>query len=144
MTLEVGMIQAHRCPGIALRTTETGPTYYAKCSCGWSDLQATREQVVVNLNAHVKWAAEAVRACDMCGATTDEWYSADNNASGEMLTYCGECDDQRADRHGCVRILAEGCSVEGCPECSPDEDEIPAGGCGLEYCGECYPEEEAK
>lgn len=51
---EVAMPVAHRCPGIALRSHETGPTYYAKCSCGVSFEFDSREQVVVALNAHCK------------------------------------------------------------------------------------------
>ena len=51
---EVAMPVAHRCPGIALRSHETGPTYYARCSCGVSFEFDSREQVVVALNAHCK------------------------------------------------------------------------------------------
>lgn len=51
---EVAMPIAHRCPGIALRSHETGPTYYAKCSCGVSFEFDSRAQVVVALNAHCR------------------------------------------------------------------------------------------
>jgi len=51
---EVAMPVAHRSPGIALRSHETGPTYYSKCSCGASFEFESRAQVVVALNAHCK------------------------------------------------------------------------------------------
>lgn len=54
MKTEVAMPVAHRSPGIALRSHETGPTYYSKCSCGASFEFESRAQVVVALNAHCK------------------------------------------------------------------------------------------
>jgi len=57
-------------------------------------------------------AAAGMRSCTQCEVLTDEWYLADNNASGTLKTYCSECDDARADRHGCVRMIAEGCGCE--------------------------------
>lgn len=61
-------------------------------------------------------AAAGMQHCTQCGVLTDEWYLADNNATGTLKTYCSECDDARADRHGCVRIIAEGCGCESYAE----------------------------
>lgn len=47
-----------------------------------------------------------VNLCE-CGAD-GEWY-ADNNGSEELLWYCGPCDDRRAEKFGCARIIKEGC-----------------------------------
>jgi hypothetical protein len=49
-------------------------------------------------------------ACDACGGV-GEWY-ADNNGASIMALFCDACDEQRAERYGCARIIAEGCGCD--------------------------------
>ena len=75
------------------------------------------------------------KQCSVCGVFTQEWYEADNNSAGTLMTYCSTCDDARADRHGCVRMIAEGCGCEPYGE---------ACGCGFCNVGKIDEEGEVK
>jgi hypothetical protein len=52
--------------------------------------------------------SEQRAALCVCG-NGGEWY-ADNNGGGLAQWYCEECEDDRAERYGCARIIAEGCT----------------------------------
>jgi hypothetical protein len=54
-------------------------------------------------------------ACDTCGAL-GVWY-ADNNAAGIVALYCDGCDEKRAERYGCARLIDERCGCDGGGAC---------------------------
>lgn len=57
-------------------------------------------------------AAAGMRTCTMCRVLTDDWYSADNNESGVVHTYCAKCEEHRAEKYGCAMMLSEGATCE--------------------------------
>lgn len=65
--------------------------------------------------------AEESMECDYCHNQAD--FIADNNEAGIAYAYCGTCEDNRATKYGCARIMAEGCG------CFPGPEEC-ACGCG--------------
>lgn len=52
------------------------------------------------------------RTCGDCGEVVEDWYLADNNASGLLRIYCVKCEEIRSERYGCAMILAEGAMCE--------------------------------
>ena len=56
---------------------------------------------------------ERKHPCGSCGDVVDDWYLADNNASGELVAYCEACEEKRADKYGCAMILSQGASCSG-------------------------------
>jgi len=52
----------------------------------------------------------------VCGCGKEGEWCSDNNASGHAEWYCGSCDDRRAEKYGCARIIKEGCGCFPGPE----------------------------
>lgn len=48
--------------------------------------------------------------CDFCEEKAE--FVADNNASGEVQSYCAICEERRAEKYGCAMLLAEGATCE--------------------------------
>ena len=81
---------------------------------------AEREDRMANLLEVPIGDPQESYTCSQCEDGDGEWY-ADNNGSEELLWYCGTCDDRRAEKYGCARIIKEGCG------CSPGPEECACG-----------------
>ena len=44
-----------------------------------------------------------------CECGNDWEWQSDNNASGSLELYCGDCEEDRADEYGCAMIVSQGC-----------------------------------
>jgi hypothetical protein len=50
--------------------------------------------------------------CFSCGVETEDFYWADNNASGNVGQYCPKCEERRSEKYGCAMMLSEGATCE--------------------------------
>ena len=48
--------------------------------------------------------------CDSCHNQAE--FIADNNEAGIAYSYCGTCEEKRAEKFGCAMILSEGAQCE--------------------------------
>jgi hypothetical protein len=55
--------------------------------------------------------SDKVYTCGICEQREGE-FIADNNSDKVLTWYCGECEDNRAEKWGCALILAEGAMCE--------------------------------
>jgi hypothetical protein len=54
--------------------------------------------------------ADESQVCDSCDNQAE--FIADNNEAGIAYSYCGTCEEKRAEKFGCAMILSEGAQCE--------------------------------